>query len=374
MDQDLESFLISRNVSEDNLQRMKMDEIDRAVLNVMTDEEMAKYIPSYGSRLAVRSFCRIKETDGPTTTSIQRLRQKIAEGRICKRKGSAAKSSSEPKDDLMARHKNTNAIRSKRRIEVGWLHYQNHCFHQVRSKNGGGTRHLVLEKSTSVKQMMVMAKNLFFPEGKSPKGPIEDFTYEICDFKKQPVATTSTIADLYEQSKLKMVRLYLCTRPFVHSITESDTSATENHEQVKGPNPMHDPEADKEDEAESSPQSSTPDVSLRFSSPVQLHHDASPVHSIADTEGLPAMPSYQVHNISYSFEVPAMLLDPNENEVFVLQSEWRGQEISNDADETLPVMRMFVSFRFFAFLCVVFFSFSFLVKDNSAFIQESKSG
>ncbi|KAG5267564.1 hypothetical protein AALO_G00223120 [Alosa alosa] len=50
-------------------------------------------------------------------------------------------------------------------------------------------------------------------------------------------------------------------------------------------------------------------------------------------------PSYQVHNISYSFEVPAMLLDPNENEVFVLQSQWRGQEISNDADETLPVMR-----------------------------------
>ena len=198
----------------------------------MTDEEMAKYIPSYGSRLAVRSFCRIKETDGPTTTSIQRLRQKIAEGRICKRKGSAAKSSSEPKDSLMARHKNTNAIRSKRRIEVGWLHYQNHSLHQVRSKNGGGTRHLVLERSTSVKQIMVMAKNLFFPEGKSPKGPVEDFTYEICDFKKQPVAITSTITDLYEQSKLKMVRLYLCTRPFVHSITESDTSDTESHEQV----------------------------------------------------------------------------------------------------------------------------------------------
>ena len=103
---------------------------------------------------------------------------------------------------------------------------------------------------------------------------------------------------------------------------------------------MHDPESDNEDEGESSPQSSTPDVGLRFSCPVQLHHDASPVHSIADTEGLPAMSSYQVPNISYSLEVPAIVLDPNENEVFVLQSEWRGEEISNDADETLPFMRV----------------------------------
>ncbi|KAK5874636.1 hypothetical protein PBY51_019564 [Eleginops maclovinus] len=229
MDQELEAFLMSRNVCEDNLQRMKMDEIDRAVLNVMTDAEMAKYIPSYGSRLAVRSFCRIKETDRRTTQVIHRLRQNIAEG---KRKRSFAESSSERNDDLMARHRNTNASRSKRRIELGWQHYHNHDFHQVRSKNGGGTRHLAVEKSTMVKQIMETAKNLFFPEGKSPKGSVEDFTYEICDFKKQSVDMTTTIADLYEQSKLKMLRLYLCTKPTVHSVPDSDVSDTEIHEQV----------------------------------------------------------------------------------------------------------------------------------------------
>lgn len=188
---------------------------------------MAKYIPAYGSRLAVRSFCRIQEMDRLPTQGLDRLRQKISEGRICKKKTSVAGFSSERKDDLMARHRNTNALRSTRRIEVGWLHHQNHDFHQVRSKNGGGTRHLVLEKSTMVKQIIEDAKNLFFPEGKSPKGSIEDFTFEICDFKKQSVAMTATVAELYEQSKLKMLRLYLCTKPTVHSVSDSDVSDTE---------------------------------------------------------------------------------------------------------------------------------------------------
>lgn len=193
----------------------------------MTDEEMAKYIPSYGSRLAIRSFCRIKEKDYSSPQGLDRLHQKIAEGRGGKRKRSVAEFSSVQNEDVMARRMNKNALKRKRRIEVGWLHYQHHDFHQVRCKNGGGTRHLVLEKSTTVKDIMEMAKNLFFPEGKSPKGCLKDFTYDICDFKKQTVPMTTTITELYEQSKLKMVRLYLRTQPTLQSLSD-----TESHEEV----------------------------------------------------------------------------------------------------------------------------------------------
>lgn len=119
--------------------------------------------------------------------------------------------------------------------------------------------------------------------------------------------------------------------------------------QVKGQNPVQNSVSprctDNEDKAESPLRSSTPDVGLHFSSPVELQHDLSPVrHFSADTELLPAI-HYQVpampsnlSTIPYHFEVPAVLLDPNENEVFVLQGELSGQEISDDTAETLPII------------------------------------
>ncbi|MEQ2315923.1 hypothetical protein AMECASPLE_027448 [Ameca splendens] len=118
---------------------MKGDKIDRRVICFMTDEERAKYIPSYGDRLAVVSFCRQREANFDKEGVLNRVRQKI-EARRTKRKtphGERQQTSVES-SGLMARHKNTNAVKSKRRIEVGWLHFQYDDFYQVRSKMEAG--------------------------------------------------------------------------------------------------------------------------------------------------------------------------------------------------------------------------------------------
>ncbi|XP_066515183.1 uncharacterized protein [Hoplias malabaricus] len=223
MEEDLESFLRSRGVSEEDLDKMKRDKIDRSVLLIMTDEERAKYIRSYGDRLAVISFCKQKDICADKGTLLERLKQKI----FARRTGSKQH---EPDiattlENGMSRHNNKNAQKSSRRLEIGWLHFSKNDYHQVRTRNGGGTRHMLLDKYTTVAQIMEMGKNLFFQNGHSPKGAEEDFTFTICDFKRNQVSMESTLFQLYEECKLKMLRLYICTKEKVSSVMIHETSS-----------------------------------------------------------------------------------------------------------------------------------------------------
>ncbi|XP_038160923.1 uncharacterized protein LOC119796437 [Cyprinodon tularosa] len=184
----------------------------------MTDKEFSRYIPSYGDRLAIASFCRRMEANFDKEGILNRIRQTIETRRMMsKRHVEVPQQTSVGNSGLMAKPKNSNAVKSKRRIEVGWLHFQSGDFHQVRSKCGGGTRHLEMEKTTTVSEVMTTAKELFFPGGLSSKGSIMDFTLSMCDFKRQAVPLDSTLSELYEQFKSKMVRLYLCTKELEHS-------------------------------------------------------------------------------------------------------------------------------------------------------------
>uniref|UniRef100_A0A1A8D302 Si:ch73-30l9.1 n=1 Tax=Nothobranchius kadleci TaxID=1051664 RepID=A0A1A8D302_NOTKA len=112
----------------------------------------------------------------------------------------------------MAGQKNMAAEKTSRKVEIGWLHFGSDGYGHVRTNSGGGTRHATLAKTTTVAQMMELGKELFFPDGRSTKGPAEDFTFGICDFKKNRIPLDSTIGQMYEQAKLKQLRFYICTK------------------------------------------------------------------------------------------------------------------------------------------------------------------
>lgn len=71
--------------------------------------------------------------------------------------------------EAMARQRNTSAEKTSRMIEIEWLHYGKNEYQQVRTRNGGGTRHASVQKTTTVAQILEMGKDLFFPEGGSTK-------------------------------------------------------------------------------------------------------------------------------------------------------------------------------------------------------------
>lgn len=180
----------------------------------MTDEELEKYINSFGDRLALRAFCH-QIMAGPSTsgamektTVLQRLRDKLR--RKHKDHGNG--------DGLSNKQVgNKHAAKESRRVEIGWLHFQMGEFHQVKTKNGGGTRHLTCQKNVKIEELMKTGKELFFPHGLSPKGHAEKFIFEIRDFSQNIVSPECTVCQLYDQTKLRMLRLYICTTE-IHTI------------------------------------------------------------------------------------------------------------------------------------------------------------
>lgn len=171
----------------------------------MTDTELSQYFKKYGDRLAVKAFCQQRsvtpQMPGVKSALMQRVREKLTEKMPAR--GDAARPRAAG---------NQNATKENRRVEMGWLHFNNGAFHQVRTRHGGGTRHLTVQKDATMRELVEIGKNLFFPNGRSPKGSVEDFFFDVRDFSHEIVPLECTVIQLYEQTKIRMLRIYTCSR------------------------------------------------------------------------------------------------------------------------------------------------------------------
>ena len=80
---------------------------------------------------------------------------------------------------------------------------------QVKERRGGGTRHLKALKTATMAHLMDIGKELFFPNGKSKIGNVNDFEFCIRDFTEDELDPLTTLGEQYEKRKVKMLRLYL---------------------------------------------------------------------------------------------------------------------------------------------------------------------
>ncbi|XP_074526282.1 uncharacterized protein LOC141790358 [Halichoeres trimaculatus] len=230
MEEDLKQYLRSRGVPNEDIMRMERDKVDKAVLSIMTDEQIAKYIISYGDQVAIPFFCQQTKTTTDKETLLQNLRDKIGARKMKSKTRGAPCGPSGPsghkENEFMARYGNHGGVKTSRRIEIGWLHFSCNEYHQVRTKNGGGTRHATVEKTT-VAQILDIGKELFFQGGHSTKGPVEDFNFSVCDFKRNQNLLHETVGDIYEKTKLKLLRFYICTKEA--SSTDQPSSEVDGH-------------------------------------------------------------------------------------------------------------------------------------------------
>lgn len=104
----------------------------------------------------------------------------------------------------MSRFGNKSSNKHMRKVAVGWIH----AGKQIRTPRGGGTRKLNLPKSYKKGEILEEVKPL--REGKSPMGTIEDFDFSVADFLQRDIDGKS-INDLYVESKMTTLRLYLMT-------------------------------------------------------------------------------------------------------------------------------------------------------------------
>ena len=83
---------------------------------------------------------------------------------------------------------------------------------QVRTKQGGGTRTVVLNKDICKGSIIAEASKLFFPGGISGHRSVTDMVMDLTDFKCQPLDDTTTVGQMVDIAKLSKLRFYLTTR------------------------------------------------------------------------------------------------------------------------------------------------------------------
>ncbi|MED6246736.1 hypothetical protein ATANTOWER_022658 [Ataeniobius toweri] len=136
---DLGDFLRQRKIPEETTETMLKEKIDTNVIQLMTDEELKSYLPSYGDRLALLGYCKRRENGTPNSRKsklFEHLKSKLGK-RTADEDGRSTEQ--EEKSETTVKK---NALKSKRKIEIGWMAYdeEKQAFKQIRAKRGGGTR------------------------------------------------------------------------------------------------------------------------------------------------------------------------------------------------------------------------------------------
>lgn len=182
-------------------------QIDASVILLMTDEQLKTYLPSYGDRLAVVGFCRRKDNNPKSrrTKLFDRLKSKLQKVQ----NDDHAKSTTSQEAP-----KTKNAQKTIRKIELGWLLFDDskECFTQVRARRGGGTRKIDAGKEWTKTDLTERAMELFFPDGESTVGNMSNFDLDLMDYKERSLDLESTVGQLYDETKLPMLRFYLTAK------------------------------------------------------------------------------------------------------------------------------------------------------------------
>lgn len=81
----------------------------------------------------------------------------------------------------------------------------------MKPADGGGVRKVSVAKDCNDVQLLSVAKNLFFPNGMSKLGRLCEFNCRILDFCEQPVKPDMTVGQMYNETKLPVLRFHLHT-------------------------------------------------------------------------------------------------------------------------------------------------------------------
>ncbi|XP_076842446.1 uncharacterized protein LOC143487027 [Brachyhypopomus gauderio] len=229
MDEELKSFLRQRKIAEECIQKLENEKIDASVIPLMADKDLATYFPKAGDRVSIVAFCRqTNRSVDPSTRKesiLSRLRRRL--------------SPSEESTDNPAKKKNNlwignkSAQKQKRRIEVGWMDFDENeqRYKQVKAIKGGGTRQLTVDKETTIEEMKDLALSLFFPSGVSKtEKNVACYTTEI-QSSQIDINSTDTVNQLYEKSKVRLLRLYLCTKKRSEQDLQSTVDLTGSDEE-----------------------------------------------------------------------------------------------------------------------------------------------
>ena len=173
---------------------------------------LSQYVPLVGDRMSLKAFCQQKHSKNVSVLAtrksvlLDRLRRHLE-----KRKTKPVEKIPDEKKSL-GQVTNSNAHKTYRYVEIGWLHgAHKSSAAQVRLKNGGGTRKISVSKTAKKADLLQRSIDIFFPDGVSRYGSCNEFACDLTDFKQSDVPSEMTVGEMYRQTGLPRLRFYLLT-------------------------------------------------------------------------------------------------------------------------------------------------------------------
>ena len=104
-----------------------------------------------------------------------------------------------------------------RKVQIGWLHFSDdhQRYISVRLQKGGGTREVDVPLNADIQQIIQIAEEIFFSNGRCIFGALEDMEVALANFKCEtlristPEGDPFTLQHYIHQCKTTRVRLYL---------------------------------------------------------------------------------------------------------------------------------------------------------------------
>ena len=193
-----------------------------AILNA-SDDQLKKdlNLSKLGERLLLRAFCK-RRSNLDNTTDREEESKEARKRRLLQELEKKRKAKVQSKESVA--HTGKRAVTYKntkvtRKVDLAWLHKINGNMKLVRQKDGGGTRVVDIPKSATKADVIEMAKNLFFNDGKCIFGRLEQLRFDLLTFNKELISTIPlgdkdvpfTVQAYIDNFKLSKIRLYLYT-------------------------------------------------------------------------------------------------------------------------------------------------------------------
>ncbi|KAL7373939.1 hypothetical protein ABVT39_017773 [Epinephelus coioides] len=188
--------------------------VDQDVVRMMDEETLSKYIPHFGDRVFAKNWTDSASAEAGSNADKKKKRTEHIRAKMKLPSSGQATTSSSNHTCSELGLGNKNAARKTRKIELGWMNYQDGYFRQVRRPTGGGTREIIARKDDTVNKILGDGKKIFFPKGKSSKRRVKDSDFTLCVMgSEEPVDGTLTVGPLYDTTHHKI----LSSSSFMHA-------------------------------------------------------------------------------------------------------------------------------------------------------------
>ncbi|XP_066933075.1 uncharacterized protein [Clytia hemisphaerica] len=194
-------FLKERQVSDDVVKKFLKNKMDHDSIMAANETDLDNLgLIENGHKIAVKAFSR-RAVQGKLTISI--------------------------KNAGIERISKTSAKKVKT-VHFGWKHYtkKNGKFTGVRAVNGGGNRSTKVDLKTSDGKMLQIAKNLFFPNGRSSVGVLNSFIITLVNAQEREVHFQTLQEYMTGTGFRSKVKFYLLSRQHrvIHDYTPIEFS------------------------------------------------------------------------------------------------------------------------------------------------------